>query len=64
MKCPTCGEVNEGGYRFCRVCGHPLSVEEVESHGGHAHPNPAAARKPSPSGCDRSCLLHAIALSD
>ena len=27
MKCPTCGEVNEGGYRFCRVCGHPLSVE-------------------------------------
>jgi ABC-type multidrug transport system ATPase subunit/pSer/pThr/pTyr-binding forkhead associated (FHA) protein len=28
MKCPTCGEVNEPGYRFCRVCGHPLSVEQ------------------------------------
>ncbi|MFZ0960669.1 MAG: FHA domain-containing protein [Terriglobia bacterium] len=28
MKCPTCGEVNEGGYRFCRVCGRVLSVEQ------------------------------------
>ncbi len=28
MKCPTCGEVNEAGYRFCRVCGHPLNVEQ------------------------------------
>ena len=29
MKCPTCGEVNEAGYRFCRVCGHPLSAEQA-----------------------------------
>jgi len=29
MKCPICGEVNEAGYRFCRVCGHPLSVEQA-----------------------------------
>ncbi|MDR3676121.1 MAG: FHA domain-containing protein [Acidobacteriota bacterium] len=28
MKCPTCGEVNEGGYRFCRVCGRAMAVEE------------------------------------
>jgi len=34
MKCPTCGEVNEGGYRFCRVCGHPISVEEAGAAGG------------------------------
>src|ERR1019366_6540378 len=28
MVCPTCGEVNEGGYQFCRVCGHPLGGEQ------------------------------------
>jgi hypothetical protein len=28
MKCPSCGEVNEGGYRFCRVCGHVLGGEQ------------------------------------
>ncbi len=28
MKCSGCGEVNEAGYRFCRVCGHPLSAAE------------------------------------
>ena len=29
MKCPTCGEINETGYRFCRVCGRPLSPEQT-----------------------------------
>ena len=33
MKCPTCGEVNEGGYRFCRVCGRPISGEEASPPG-------------------------------
>jgi len=26
MKCPVCGELNEEGYRFCRVCGHTLGA--------------------------------------
>src|SRR5215467_16313279 len=25
MRCPSCGEPNEEGYQFCRVCGHTLS---------------------------------------
>ncbi|MGD0223465.1 MAG: FHA domain-containing protein [Terriglobia bacterium] len=29
MKCQTCGEVNDAGFRFCRVCGGPLGQEEV-----------------------------------
>ena len=29
MKCPTCGEVNETGYLFCRVCGRSMGVEEA-----------------------------------
>ncbi len=28
MKCPACGEVNEAGYQFCRVCGHAISAEQ------------------------------------
>jgi ABC transport system ATP-binding/permease protein len=28
MKCPACGEVNEAGYQFCRVCGHAMSTEQ------------------------------------
>src|SRR5580658_4091334 len=43
MKCPTCGEVNEGGYRFCRVCGRPMGEEQA------ADPPAAAIRGPSPS---------------
>ncbi len=39
MKCPTCGEVNEPGYRFCRVCGHPLIVEQDDIPTG-AMPKP------------------------
>ncbi len=39
MKCPTCGEVNEAGYRFCRVCGHPLSVQQDDIPTG-AMPKP------------------------
>ena len=30
MKCPTCGEGNEAGYRFCRVCGRPLLVGQAD----------------------------------
>jgi ABC-type multidrug transport system ATPase subunit/pSer/pThr/pTyr-binding forkhead associated (FHA) protein len=40
MKCSVCGEVNEAGYRFCRVCGHPLSVAEEAA--------PTVAIAPSP----------------
>jgi ABC-type multidrug transport system ATPase subunit/pSer/pThr/pTyr-binding forkhead associated (FHA) protein len=29
MKCPTCGEANEAGFRFCRVCGHPMGEEDL-----------------------------------
>ena len=46
MKCPTCGEVNEAGYRFCRVCGHPLSVEEAAG--------PTVAMPTAPSGGEES----------
>ena len=27
MKCPTCGEVNDAGFRFCRVCGCRMEEE-------------------------------------
>ncbi len=29
MKCPTCGEINEAGYRFCRVCGRAMGEEDA-----------------------------------
>ncbi|MGA2983778.1 MAG: FHA domain-containing protein [Terriglobia bacterium] len=44
MKCPTCGEVNEGGYQFCRVCGHPLGVEEAAGHTGAMPTSPSRAQ--------------------
>jgi ABC-type multidrug transport system ATPase subunit/pSer/pThr/pTyr-binding forkhead associated (FHA) protein len=34
MKCPTCGEVNEAGYVFCRVCGRSMSAEEASGPTG------------------------------
>ncbi len=48
MKCPTCGEVNEGGYRFCRVCGHPITEAEASAAGG-ALPKPTSGIKTTPS---------------
>jgi ABC transport system ATP-binding/permease protein len=48
MKCPTCGEVNEGGYRFCRACGHAITVEESIAAGGGA-PKPTSGIKTTPS---------------
>ena len=42
MKCSVCGEVNEAGYRFCRVCGHPLNAVE------EAGPTVALPVGPSP----------------
>ena len=57
MECPTCGEVNEGGYQFCRVCGHPLSVEndlnltvEAPRKGGGAGTVPAIVSVAAPPG--------------
>jgi len=46
MKCPTCGEVNEGGYRFCRVCGHPLSVEPEVGPPVASPPGPSRREEP------------------
>jgi ABC-type multidrug transport system ATPase subunit/pSer/pThr/pTyr-binding forkhead associated (FHA) protein len=48
MKCPTCGEVNEGGYRFCRVCGHPITEAEASAAGG-ALPKPTSGIRTAPS---------------
>ncbi len=48
MRCPTCGEVNEGGYRFCRACGHAITMEESIAAGGGV-PKPTSGIKTTPS---------------
>ena len=53
MKCPTCGEVNEAGFRFCRVCGHPLSVEQAAG--------PTVAMPTGPSRGEESVATVAVA---
>jgi len=53
MKCSVCGEVNEAGYRFCRVCGHALSAAE--------EPGPTMAMPAGPSGGEEAVPTVAVA---
>jgi ABC transport system ATP-binding/permease protein len=47
MKCPTCGEVNEAGYQFCRVCGHAMGAQQEVATTVSPIGEPARARGPA-----------------
>ena len=53
IKCSVCGEVNEAGYRFCRVCGHTLSAAE--------EPGPTMAMPTGPSRGEETVPTVAVA---